>query len=97
MHRNGSPPTCGCRHGDGRAPLEAPLCSQSDGVARSGRQVGHDVARRRGRDLRLPDLAVLGDVHQPVGGDLGPGFPPPQGEGVLCGLRFLQVSGRIDI
>ncbi|TNN31716.1 hypothetical protein EYF80_058126 [Liparis tanakae] len=51
---------------------------ESDGVARPGGQVGHDVARRRGRDLRLPDLAVPGDVHQPVGADLGPGFPPPQ-------------------
>lgn len=75
----------------------SPLCSQRDGVAHSRSQVGQDVASHCGWDLLLLNLAVSGEVHQPVGADLGPRFLPPQGEGGLCGLDFFEISGRIDV
>ncbi len=97
LWQNHSLPTCGCRQGDGCALPVTPLCSQRDGVALSRSQVGQDVVSRCGWDLLLLNLAVFGDVRQPVGADLGPRFLPPQGEGVLCGLDFFKISGRIDV
>lgn len=90
------PPTCCCRMGDWFAPLQTPLCRQSHAVAHSRSQVGHDVRGCRGRDHVLLDLAVPGDVHQPVGAELGLRFLPPQGEGRLRGLHLLHVCGRVD-
>lgn len=65
------------------APPQTPLCRQSHAVAHSRSQVGHDVRGGRGRDHLLLNLAVPGDVHQPVGADLGLRLLPPQGDGCL--------------
>lgn len=90
-------PTCGCRQGDGCAPLVSPLWSQTESVAHSRSQAGQDMAGCGGWDLLLLNLPISRDVHQPVAIDLGTRLLPLQSEGGFCGVGCLETSGRIDV